>query len=238
MRAHAGEQAGLLVRDRFFRSHVADVGRPHVGNHAHVRLDLARQRLDLARMVHAQFEHAVARLARQAGQADRHTDMVVEARRAGGCRRLRREHGAQRILGAGLADRAGDARDPRLAARAPGVTEIDQRLHRVGDFHEIALRFGHIARDDRRRRAARQRIGHESMAVSVLAGHGKEQIALADGAAVEGDAASLERPRHRHRRQGARHFVGGPQRAHDASSRATCESSNGWVIPLIVWPVS
>ena len=45
---------------------------------ADMRLDLAGQRLDLAGMIHADLEHAVARLARQAGQADRHADMVVE----------------------------------------------------------------------------------------------------------------------------------------------------------------
>ena len=123
-----------------------------------MRLDLAGQRLDLAGMVHADLEHAVARLARQAGEADRHADMVVEARRAGRGRRLGRQHGAQRVLGAGLADRAGDAGDPRRAAPAAGAAEIDQRLHGVGHADQRAARAPrHRARRRRPRRRASAR---------------------------------------------------------------------------------
>ena len=169
-----------------------------------MRLDLAGQRLDLAGMVHADLEHAVARLARQAGEADRHADMVVEARRAGRGRRLGRKNGAQRVLGAGLADRAGDAGDARGAALAAGAAEIDQRLHRVGDANEIARRARHVPRRRRpppRRATARRRTKPWPSVVSP--GEREEDVALADGAAVEGDAGRLERARHRGRRQSA-----------------------------------
>ena len=177
------------------RAHVTDMGRLDVGDDADMGLDLAGQRLDLAGMVHADLEHAVARVARQAGEADRHADMVVVARRAGRGRRLGREHGAQRVLGAGLADRAGDAGDARGAARAAGTAEIDQRLHRVGDAHQSARAPGTSRDDDRGRGAARQRVGDEVVAVGGLARQREEEIALADGAAVEGDAGRLERRR-------------------------------------------
>ena len=224
---HAGEQAGLLVGDRLFRAHEADMRRSDIGHDADMGLDLAGQRLDLAGMVHADLEHAVARFARQAGQADGHADMVVERGRAGRGRRLGRQHGAQRILGAGLADRAGDAGDARLAAPAGSAAETFQRLHGVGHADQRAAGILDIARHDGGRGAALHRLGHEAVAVGRLALQGKEQVALADGAAVEGDAIGLER-RGDGRAERVRHFVGGPQRAHDtasANSRATSASS-------------
>src|SRR5712672_2767285 len=60
---HAGEQAALLVGDGLFRAHIADMDRPDIGDHADMRLDLAGQRLDLAGMIHADLEDAVARIA-------------------------------------------------------------------------------------------------------------------------------------------------------------------------------
>ena len=78
-----------------------------------------RQRRDLARMVHADLEHAERRASRHQRERQRHAPVIV----VGGGRRMRlallAEHEPQRFLGAGLADRAGDRDDLRAAnARA------------------------------------------------------------------------------------------------------------------------
>src|SRR6185437_6054097 len=91
---------------------------------------------------------------------------------------------------------------------------------------------------DRHPRATRQGVGHEGVAVGGLPRQGEEDVAVGHGAAVEGDAIGLERRRHCNRRQRPLHLVGGPERGHEASSRATSASSKWCVTPLMVWPVS
>ena len=105
-----------------------------------------------------------------------------------------------------------------LAAPAAGAAEVDQRLHGVGHADQRAARGLDIARDHGGRGAALQRLGDEAVAVGGLAAQREEQVALGDGAAVEGDAVRLERRGDRRRRQGARHLVGGPERAHVTAS--------------------
>ena len=196
---HAGEQAGFLVGDRLFRAHVTDMRRLDVGDHADMGLDQPGQRLDLAGMVHADLEHAVPRVARQAREADRHADVVVVAGDAGRGRRLCRQQGTQSVLGAGLADGAGDAGDARRAAAAAGVSQIGQGLHRVGDTDQRPLRPRNVARHDGGRGAAHEGVGDVDVTVGGLAVQREEQVALADGAAVESDAGCFERRGRCHR---------------------------------------
>ena len=47
--------------------------------------------------------------------------------------RLRGQHGAQGLLGPGLADRAGYSGEPRTRASARGAAEVAQRLEHVGN---------------------------------------------------------------------------------------------------------
>src|SRR6185503_17926020 len=49
--SHAGKQAGLLVGDRLLRAHVTYMCRLDIGDHADMRLDLAGQRRDRARLI-------------------------------------------------------------------------------------------------------------------------------------------------------------------------------------------
>ena len=78
------------------------------------------QRGELAGMVHPHLEHAEARLARHPGERQRHAGMVVVAlhRAVRPARRGAVERREQRLLGPGLADRAGDSADPRAGAGA------------------------------------------------------------------------------------------------------------------------
>src|SRR5512144_2978754 len=84
------------------------------------------------------------------------------------------EGGVERFLGAGLSNRTGDADDRRSAALARSTAQRLQRGERVsgGAGFEGGL--------------------DELMAVVNGPGHGDEQVARADLAAVEGDAGDLE----------------------------------------------
>jgi len=205
---HAGEDAALLVGDRLLATKVADMDRPDIGDDPDMRLDLAGQRFDLAGVIHADLKHAVARLARQAREADRHADMVVVAGHAGGGRRFRRQHRAQGILGAGLPDRTGDAGDARRAPVTGGAAEFDQRLHRVGNADQGAPGAFDVARDDGSSGTARQGVGNESVAVGRLAAQREEEVTFPDGAAVEGHALGVERRGDRPRRRAMGHMGG------------------------------
>ena len=87
------------------------------GDDRDVRPHQLDERRDLAGMVHADLEDAVARRRRHARQRQRHAPVVVERGRRIVDRALRRERARQHLLGAGLADAAGDGDD--LAAVAP-----------------------------------------------------------------------------------------------------------------------
>ena len=68
---------------------------------------------DLARMVHADLEHAVFGVPRHARKCQRHAPMIVVGGDRCVRRALSRQREAHRLLGAGLADRARDRDDPR-----------------------------------------------------------------------------------------------------------------------------
>ena len=71
---HAGEQAGLLIRDRLFRTHVSDMRLADVGDDTDMRRHHPRQRFDLTRVVHAQLKHRQPVMVAQAQQGLRVID--------------------------------------------------------------------------------------------------------------------------------------------------------------------
>ena len=106
-------------------------------------------------------------------------------------RALARQDEAQRLLGAGLADRAGDGDDlrarpgaraggprPRMASSTSGTTISGPLSDEVG-----RPRLG----DDRRGRALGERVADEVMAVAGVALDGEEQVARLEGARVDRD---------------------------------------------------
>ena len=117
--ASRGEEAEMRGRDR--------------RDHRDLRPHQAGERRDLAGRVHAELVDAVGRVARLARERERHAPVVVVAGGAGVGRRLGGERQAQRLLGAGLADAAGDrgdagpgcARAPRGRARSAPHRVVD-----------------------------------------------------------------------------------------------------------------
>ena len=194
----------------------------------------ARQRGDLAFVVHAHFEHRIFGVARHPGEAQRHAGMVVVAldRAVDLARPVAVERGVKRFLGAGLADRAGDPENRRAGCaratrgRAPGAPRsvVDQDVRAVDRL-----------RDDRAGGARGERARRRIVAVVDGARHGDEQVARADFAAVEGDAGHFERRARGPARRGG-DLVAGPQRAHAAHSLATKASSNGSTRSPTIWP--
>ena len=142
-------------------------------------LTQARQRVDLARMVHADLEHAEADAFRHVGERQRHAPMIVERLGRGVHRAARRERKLQRLLGAGLAGAAGDGNDHRVGgARARRAAEIVQRFERIADADQPLL----VARrealvDDGAGRALFERGGDEGMPVAVRPADGDEALA-------------------------------------------------------------
>ena len=136
------ENLALGVGDRLFRSERLDMRGSDRGDDRDVRADLPGQSGDLARVVHAHFEHREPRVARHAREAQRHAGVVVVAldRAVDLARSAAVERGVKRLLGAGLADRAGDPDDRRAAALARRAAERLQRRGRVVDQHVRAAR--------------------------------------------------------------------------------------------------
>src|SRR6185437_1308376 len=110
-------------------------------------------------------------------------DRAVRAARRGAVQRR-----VERLLGPGLADRAGDADYPGPAARARRAAEIVERLDRVGRADvRMRNRLAHQSAGG----AGGEGLGDEKVAVGRLALHRDEQVAGADLARIEGDAVRL-----------------------------------------------
>ncbi len=112
------------------------------------------ERRDLARVVHADLEDAEVGAPRHAGERERHAPMVVVGGGGGMRAPAGREHDAQHLLGARLADRARHRDDARLRPRARGDAEPLQRFERVIHSEHRAEgreRVGPLATDDGRR---------------------------------------------------------------------------------------
>ena len=187
------EDLGLGVGDRFFGAEVLDMRRGDGGDQRDVRPDLPGQRGDLAGIVHAHFEHRELGVARHPREAQRHAGVVVVAldRAMDLARAVAVERGVKRFLGAGLADRSGDADDRRAGcARATPGQRLERRERRPRPAR--AGRRPACETSAPAAPAAKARVD-ELVAVVDGAGHGDEQVARPDLAAVEGDAGDLER---------------------------------------------
>ncbi len=233
-------------------------------DHGHLRADLRGQRGDLAGMVHAHLENAVAAARRHAREAERHADVVVVA--ADRTMRLAAagavERGEDRFLDPGLADRSGDADAHRGRTGARGGGERRQR--RIGvadqDVRPVDRPVDHCGRC-----AVGERLVEKAVPVRRFALEREEQVARTHVARVDLDPGDLkcgtgyaahrvgERSRvpQRQAEAVARADRPGPQgavRAHAwppcaaAHSRATVTSSNGntrIVSPEpTIWPCS
>ena len=194
--------------------------RLHRGDHGHLRPHHLHQRLDFAGVIHADFEDRETHRRRTSRQRQRHAPVIVERRGRGVCRSLRVQHPPQRLLGGGLADRAGDRDHLRMEPRARGISESNQTGQHV--IHHQQRR---VARElvalcgphHRQRCTGLQRRGDEIMAVVDVALDGEIGFTRRDGAAVDGKARyrfrqrAIDRGAHR-----LRHRDRGPQwrRAH------------------------
>ena len=130
---------------------------------------------------------------------------------------LAREHEAQRLLRAGLADRAGDGDDSGLQFGAACGARMLHRLQHIRHDGEGACAFKLPCMslvDHGERRALVERSLDEVMAVAGLAGDGEEDVARLKRAGVDRGAGYDRRhgalgPRTQRRDQ----LVSGPERA-------------------------
>ena len=206
------------------------------GDQRDVRADLRGQSANFAGIVHAHFEHRELGIARHPREAERHAGMVVVAfdRAMDLARPVAVERGEQRFLGAGLADRAGDAEDGRAAALARRTAERLERGEGVADEN---VRSADRLRDDRPRSARGECAFDELVTVVDGARHCDEQVAGLNLAAVEGDAGDFETARWRCRRSRRRFRRRSTARSCRALPRHQRIVERKHLSPMI-WPVS
>ena len=181
----------------------------NAGDHCDIRLRDCAEGADLARGVHADFLDSVDWCFRQRGERERHTKMIVEAG-AAGMATARLQQMREHFLASGLADRTGDRGKPsacRDMGLAPAGTEAGKGVLDVVDDKHRQIRIIGRARYQRRCRAEVGGGGDKVMAVSLCAGKGDKQAALAAAAAVDLD-----------RRHMVRHSRSGP-----AAAGALCQ---------------
>ncbi len=177
------------------------------GDDGHLRPHHFDQRLDFVGMVHADLEDRKTRRRRASGQRQRHAPVIIEGCGRGVGLALVAEHAAQRLLGRGLADRAGDRDHLRMQPRARGAGEIDETGEHVLDHQKRRVGrelFPLSAFDHRQRRVSLQRGCDKFMPVMDLALDGKISFSRRDGAAVDGKSG--DRVRQRAAERGAHRF--------------------------------
>ena len=195
----AGEDFGLGVGDRLDAGEEFQMHRLDRGDDGDMRPHHLDQRLDLARMVHADLEHGKARCGRAARQRQRHAPMIVEGRGRGMGLALRRQHAAQRFLGRGLADRAGDGDHLPLQPRARGAARDRARRRarrRRSSSGASAANLSRCARSTTASAApAFSAAATKSWPSCDVALDGEIGLARLDGAAVDGKTDDAVRQR-------------------------------------------
>ena len=151
----------------------------------HLRPGQAGEVADLAKMVHAHFDHRVAMRGGEAKQRQRQADIVVEVARGGvhgGGAGVGAQDGRHHFLDGGLAVGAGNADALHVEAGAPVCRQRTQRQAGIGHADHAALPC-HLAADQCAR-AFGQHLGHEVVGIEFLAYQRHEQIAGLHGAAI------------------------------------------------------
>ena len=199
-----------------------------------VRAAHARERRDLACVIHPHLEHAEARVGRHARQRQRHAPVIVVGSGRGVGFAAGRQHRAQHLLGGRLADRTGHGDDPRLRSRARGDAQPLHRAQGVLDREHWPVAgelMRPLARHDSRRRARFEGARDMVVAVMRVAPDGDEEVARLKRPAVDRDAAhSSAQRRARGRAKRGGQFGEAPERGHRAASsaaRASSASENG-----------
>ena len=192
-RLDALEDFRLGVGDLLDRAEELQMHRLDRGDDRDMRAHQPGQRRNLAGVVHAHFEHGVTRALRAARQRQRHAPVIVvgRGRRMGLAAARQRE--PQRLLRAGLADRAGDADELRIAARARGAGRAARSASSTSGTISSGASFGIarglVRRNHREARARLQRGRHEIMAVAHV-GQREERLAGAERAACRSTVPS------------------------------------------------
>jgi len=180
------KHGGLFARDGIKPGERLQMRGGNRGNQRRVRTGEARQRRDFAGVVHADLDHGKVGILRQPRQRQRHPPVVVVACLGGVHIALRCQHRAQHFLARGLADRTGHANHAGPRPRPACAAQFGQRRKHIGhDQKRVSL--GTARRnmaDERCGSAARQRSGHEIMAIAHVL-QGNEQIAPGKVAAVD-----------------------------------------------------
>ena len=186
-RVHAFEDLGLGVGDPVDAVEKLQMDGRDRGDDRHLRLGHAGQRPDLAGVVHPQLEDTVVGVGGQARQAERDAQMVVEIAGRRGGRALAGQGHAQRLLGPGLADRAGDRGDPGPAAQAAEPPKGLQGRKGIGDLdhRRIGCQSRRPLVDDGGGGAGIECLGDVVVTVVVGTGQGDEQVARFQRTAVD-----------------------------------------------------
>ena len=178
----------LGVGDGLDRGEKFEMHRLDGGDDRDMRPNEPGQRRNLAGVVHAHFEHRVARAFGAARQRQRHAPVVVVGRGRGVRLAVARQRELQRLLGAGLADRAGDADELwRCCARGPRAPARSAPSSTSGTTSSGASLREHAALvggDDGKAGAGFQRRLDEIMAVAHILER-EERFARRDGAGVD-----------------------------------------------------
>ena len=223
----AVEDLGLGVGDLRHRGEELDMHRLDRGDDRDVRPHHLRQRRDLAGMVHAELEHAVAGVARHARQAERRAPLVVEVAGAGEGRREQRQHRAQALPWCWSCRRCRSRRRPRpwsgRARRGPDPPAPSWCRRLRSPARRRADCSGGDGSARRPRRAATRRRRN----------HGRRSSALAaprTGRPAPGCAKSIETPATAKSPaalpgDGGGDLGGGPERAHRTSLTGAPPSS-------------
>jgi hypothetical protein len=196
-RLEPGKDLRLGISDLLDRAEIFQMHRLDRRDDRDVRTHELGQRRDLAGMIHAHLEHRIARRLGAERERQRHAPMIVVGFGRGMRLPVARQREPQRLLGAGLADRAGDADDFRRTTRARRAGKAAQAFEHIGHDEErrvVRQLCAFLGGDDRQTGAGFQCGFDEFMTVTCI-GEREKRIGFLQRAAVDGKAGDSARQR-------------------------------------------
>ena len=146
---------------------------------------------DVSRSVAAHLDDGEAVRGVEAGQGQRHAELVVVIALRGQGRPLGRQDGGDHFLDRRLAVAAGNADDGHVETLAPGPGNPPHRRLHVLD-EQLRQGILDLAADQRRFGAVFAGLAEELVAIVTLAGQRAEQVAGLDATGVVNHAADLD----------------------------------------------
>ena len=185
-RVQAGHHLTFSARHTLEAAEAFEMFCAGIGDHTDAGSGDLHQRGHFAGVIGADLDDGAQLRIAQPQQGERHAQMIVEVAARRQTLAALRQNRAQHFFGGGLAIAAGDTNHRTAKRSSPGAARPAQCLRHIG-HHNLRQRRSNALADDCPGRTGLRSRSHILMAVGMLAGKCRKQIARRDLAGIDHD---------------------------------------------------